>query len=119
MGELATVYAPASLALVGGSLVPGVGGHNILEPAQFGVPVLTGPHTANFREIVKIFERGGGIATVTADNLAGEWLRLLGDPEQRRKLGETARELFLRNSGATARTLQALQPFLRRPAPSS
>jgi 3-deoxy-D-manno-octulosonic-acid transferase len=115
VGELAAVYAVAALAFVGGSLAPGVGGHNILEPAQYGVPVLTGPHTFNFREIVNIFERGGGLATVTSANLAAEWLRLLGDPGERRRLGAAARELFLKNSGATARTLQALQPLLRRP----
>jgi 3-deoxy-D-manno-octulosonic-acid transferase len=115
VGELAAVYALATLAFVGGSLVPGVGGHNILEPAQYGVPVLTGPNTFNFREIVNIFEQGGGVTTVTSANLAGEWLRLLDDADQRRKLGATARELFLKNSGATARTLQALQPLLRRP----
>jgi 3-deoxy-D-manno-octulosonic-acid transferase len=114
VGELAAVYSVASLAFVGGSLVPGVGGHNILEPAQYGVPVLTGPYTFNFREIVKIFEQGSGIVTVTSANLGGEWLRLLGDPGQHHKLGEAARELFLNNSGATARTLQALEPLLRR-----
>jgi 3-deoxy-D-manno-octulosonic-acid transferase len=119
VGELAAVYALATLAFVGGSLVPGVGGHNILEPAQYGVPVLTGPNTFNFREIVNIFEKGGGLTIVNSTNLAGEWLRLLDDPEQRRKLGAAARELFLKNSGATARTLQALQPLLRRPAPHS
>jgi 3-deoxy-D-manno-octulosonic-acid transferase len=115
VGELAAVYAFATMAFVGGSLAPGVGGHNILEPAQYGVPVLSGPHTFNFREIVNIFEKGGGMITVSSPNLAGEWLRLLGDPEERRKLGQAARHLFLRNSGATARTLQALQPLLRRP----
>lgn len=114
VGELAAVYALATLAFVGGSLVPDVGGHNILEPAQYGVPVLTGPNTFNFREIVSIFERGRGIVTVTTANLAGEWLRLLGAPEARGSLGNAARELFLKNNGATARTLQALQPLLRR-----
>jgi 3-deoxy-D-manno-octulosonic-acid transferase len=115
VGELAAVYALASLAFVGGSLVPGIGGHNILEPAQYGVPVLTGPHTFNFRQIVNIFEKGGGLTTVTPTNLAREWLRLLDDPEQCRSLGAAARELFIKNSGATARTLQALQPLMRRP----
>lgn len=119
VGELAAVYAVATLAFVGGSLVSGVGGHNVLEPAQYGVAVLTGPHTFNFREIVNIFEKGGGLTTVTSADVAQEWLRLLGDPDQRRRLGAAARELFLKNSGGTARTLQALQPLLRRPASSS
>jgi 3-deoxy-D-manno-octulosonic-acid transferase len=118
VGELASVYALAGVAFVGGSLLAGVGGHNILEPAQHGVPVLVGPYTANFREIVSIFERGEGIKVVTADNLSGELLRLLADGEERRKLGERARQLFLDNTGATDRTLQALQALLRKqPAP--
>ncbi len=114
VGELASVYALAAVAFVGGSLLPGVGGHNILEPAQYGVPVLVGPNTANFREIVSIFERGGGLKTVTATSLAGELLQLLDAPEERRRLGQQARELFLTNTGATARTLEALQPLLGR-----
>jgi len=118
VGELAAVYALATFAFVGGSLVDQVGGHNILEPAQYGVPILTGAQTFNFREIVNIFQEGGGIVTVTPANLAGECLRLLGDREERRKLGEAARELFLKNSGATARTLQTLQPLLRRNFPT-
>ncbi len=120
LGELASVYALASVAFVGGSLLSGVGGHNILEPAQHGVPVLAGPYTANFREIVSIFERGGGVRIVAAENLVGEFLRLLADGEERRKLGQRARQLFLENTGATERTLQALQALLhKQPAASS
>lgn len=119
VGELASVYALASLAFVGGSLLPGVGGHNILEPAQHGVPVLAGPHTSNFREMVRIFERGGGITVVTAGNLPGELRQLLGDREARARLGQHARELFLENTGATERTLQALEPLLPGPAEDS
>lgn len=114
LGELASVYALAGVAFVGGSLLPGVGGHNVLEPAQHGVPILVGPDTANFREMVTIFEHGGGIKIVTAENLSGEMLGLLSDDEERRRLGERARQLFLDNTGATARTLQALQALLRK-----
>jgi 3-deoxy-D-manno-octulosonic-acid transferase len=114
VGELASVYALAGVAFVGGSLLAGVGGHNILEPAQHGVPVLAGPYTANFREIVGIFERGEGIKIVTAENLSGGLLRLLADGQERRRLGEKARQLFLDNTGATDRTLQALQTLLRK-----
>ena len=119
VGELASAYALATLAFVGGSLLPGVGGHNILEPAQHGVPVLVGPYTANFREIVSIFERRGGITIVTAENLGEDFLRLLADGGERQRLGQRARQLFLENTGATARTLQALQILLReRPTPA-
>ena len=116
LGELATLYGVADIAFVGGSLLPGVGGHNILEPAQHGVPILVGPNTYNFREIVRLFERGGAITTVTAGSLSPAMLQLLEDSDERRRLGQRARELFMENTGATARTLEALQPLLRQPA---
>lgn len=116
LGELAALYGLADIAFVGGSLLPGVGGHNILEPAQHGVPILVGPNTYNFREIVRLFERGGAITTVTAGSLSGAMLQLLEDSDERRRLGQRARELFMENTGATARTLEALQPLLRQPA---
>ena len=111
VGELAATYAVADVAFVGGSLMP-VGGHNILEPAQHGVAVMTGPHTNNFREIARIFEQGNALTVVTAETLAPELLRLLGDRSLRESLGQRACELFRRHTGATARTLEALRPFL-------
>ncbi|HLW51958.1 MAG TPA: 3-deoxy-D-manno-octulosonic acid transferase [Candidatus Angelobacter sp.] len=116
IGELASVYALADVAFVGGSLLPGTGGHNILEPAQHGVPILVGPNTFNFREIVKIFEHGSALAVVSESNLAQQLNRLLADPAARQKMGARARELFVENSGATARTLHALESLLRRRA---
>lgn len=112
VGELASIYALADVAFVGGSLLPGVGGHNILEPAQHAVPIVVGRNTFNFREIVRIFERGGAITVVDAGSLSGELRHLLGDREARRRLGQLAHELFLQNTGATERTLQALQSLL-------
>jgi 3-deoxy-D-manno-octulosonic-acid transferase len=114
VGELASLYALADVAFVGGSLLPGVGGHNILEPAQHGVPVLVGPNTFNFREIVRIFERGGAITVVTSGSLSGELCHLLAHREERLRLGQRAREMFLENTGATERTLRALQELLDR-----
>ncbi|HJX83620.1 MAG TPA: glycosyltransferase, partial [Candidatus Angelobacter sp.] len=111
VGELAAVYALAHVAFVGGSLFP-VGGHNILEPAQHGVAVLTGPHTFNFREIVRIFEEGGALSVATPETLAQEMLELFQTPERRETSGQRAKELFLRHTGATQRTLEALHPFL-------
>src|SRR5579871_2735278 len=73
VGELAAVYALAEIAFVGGSLVP-TGGHNILEPAQYGSAILVGPHTFNFREIVNIFEQGGAVKTVTTETLPAQFL---------------------------------------------
>lgn len=127
LGELASVYAIASVAFVGGSLLPGVGGHNILEPAQHGVAVVTGPNTENFREIVRIFLNGssstGGppgsspaaaLRIVTPENIAGEFLRLLQHRDEWAQLGQRAKDLFQLNTGATAKTFQALQPLLGR-----
>jgi 3-deoxy-D-manno-octulosonic-acid transferase len=111
VGELAAVYGLAHVAFVGGSLFP-VGGHNILEPAQHGVAVLTGPHTFNFREIVRIFEEGGGLAIATPETLALKLLDLIRTPERRIVLGQRASALFHRHTGATMRTLKALRPFL-------
>lgn len=112
VGELASVYALADLAFVGGSLFP-VGGHNILEPAQHGVAVLTGPYTQNFREITRIFEQGGGLKIISPQDLSREWLELIGNPQERLALGNRAQQLFVQNTGATARTLEALRPLLR------
>jgi 3-deoxy-D-manno-octulosonic-acid transferase len=117
LGELAAVYELADIAFVGGSLVP-TGGHNILEPAQYGTAILVGPHTFNFREIVSIFEQGsaeqgGAIKTVTAETLGSELLSLLGHPEERQRMGHLAKDLFAKHAGATRRTLDALAPLLR------
>jgi 3-deoxy-D-manno-octulosonic-acid transferase len=112
VGELASVYALADVAFVGGSLVP-TGGHNILEPAQHGAAIVVGPHTFNFREIVSIFDKGGALRIATAESLAPLWLELLANPGERKDLGQRARALFSQHAGATTRTLQALRPLLR------
>src|SRR6185312_1355199 len=108
VGELAAVYALGDIAFVGGSLFP-VGGHNILEPAQHGVAVVTGTHTFNFREIVRVFENAGALAVVTPEQLATELLHLLDEPQRRAELGRRAREVFLETTGATQRTVEALR----------
>lgn len=106
VGELAALYALATIAFVGGSFVPR-GGHNILEPAQHGVPIVVGPHTENFREMVAMFARAGALKV--AESLVPEGLALLGDPVARAELGRRAAELFRTQQGATWRTLAALQ----------
>ncbi len=111
IGELASVYALATVAFVGGSLVPR-GGHNILEPAQHGVPVVVGPHTENFREIVEAFRRAHALCVVTPDNLAAVMLELLGDPGRRAEISRKVRAIFEKESGATERTLAELEKLL-------
>jgi len=113
VGELAAIYELADIAFVGGSLVA-TGGHNILEPAQYGAAILVGPHTFNFREIVNIFEQGGAVKTVTTETLPAQLLSLLGHPEERGRMGHAAKDLFTKHAGATRRTLDALAPLLQR-----
>ena len=109
MGELSSVYGVGSVAFVGGSLVP-CGGHNILEPAQQGCAILVGPHTENFRDIVRLFDRAGALAVVRPDPqaLADALLQLLGDRGARSHLGELARRTWHAQAGATQRTADAL-----------
>jgi len=113
VGELAAICELADIAFVGRSLVP-TGGHNILEPAQYGAAIVVGPHTFNFREIVSIFEQGGAIRVVTVETLGPQFLALLGHPQERKRLGGLGRELFAKHAGATRRTLEALAPLLAR-----
>ena len=111
VGELASMYALADIAFVGGSLVP-TGGHNILEPAQYGLAIVVGPHTYNFREIVSIFENGGALRVTDAAQLGATWLALLNNPEERKEFGLRAKELFAQHAGATGRSVHALRPLL-------
>ena len=112
IGELASIYGLAYVAFVGGSLVPR-GGHNILEPAAFGIPILVGPHTENFRDIVQKFVVGGGVLVVRDQHeLQSALLRLLADPLERKQLGERALGALKANQGATERTLAELEKLL-------
>ena len=111
IGELAAVYSLASIAFVGGSLVPR-GGHNILEPAQYGVATVVGPHTENFRDIVRIFEQNDAVRIVNSEGFAGELLRLLEDSGARQELGSRGAEVVRQQRGATVRTLDELDGLL-------
>jgi len=112
VGELAGIYELADIAFVGGSLVP-TGGHNILEPAQYGAAILVGPHTFNFREIVALFEKDGAVKTMAAEALPAQVISLLNHPEDRQRMGLAAKDLFAKYAGATRRTLDALAPLLK------
>ncbi len=111
IGELAATYELADVAFVGGSLAPR-GGHNILEPAQFGKPILVGPHTENFRDIVSIFRRHDAVRVGGVLELAEVALQLFDDPGEREALGGRARQVFDSQAGATLRTLQGLEALL-------
>jgi 3-deoxy-D-manno-octulosonic-acid transferase len=114
IGELASAYALADIAFVGGSLVPR-GGHNILEAAQHGAAIVVGPHNENFRDIVTLFRVAKALIITNADQLVTTFLDLLADESRRRDLGSRAREILRANAGATARTLGALESLLGEP----
>ena len=112
MGELPLFYAASDVAFVGGSLVK-VGGHNLLEPAALGLPVVSGPHVFNAQEIADMFSELGACRIVNTDReLADTVIELLGDEVLARELGERGREILQQNRGALARLLGLLEPLL-------
>jgi 3-deoxy-D-manno-octulosonic-acid transferase len=116
VGELAALYALAEVVFVGGSLVP-VGGHNVLEPAMRGKPVLVGPHMSNFREGTELLQRsGGGLVVKDGPELERELTRLLEDRDLARRMGEAARHAFAGRQGAVSATLDLVGRHLWPPA---
>jgi 3-deoxy-D-manno-octulosonic-acid transferase len=111
IGELASLYSLGDIAFVGGSLVPR-GGHNIIEPAQHGIPIVVGNHTENFRDIVELFQSRDAVRVVAPPELPSVWMDLLSNQMERRALGQRAAETLKTQTGATRRTLDALQTLL-------
>ena len=111
IGELASVYSLASVAFVGGSLVA-AGGHNPLEPAQFGVPVAMGEHYANFRGIVEAMLSRNALKIVQPAGLADAITSLLRGENDAAAMGKRGRQDFEEQAGATARTVTALRAVL-------
>ncbi len=111
IGELSSLYEFADMAFVGGSLVPR-GGHNVLEAAQFGTPILVGPHTENFRDIIEIFRRAGALCEVTPQSLTATVLHLLENEDERAALGRRALEVMRSQRGATEKTVSGLLELL-------
>jgi 3-deoxy-D-manno-octulosonic-acid transferase len=111
IGELASVYRFAAVVFVGGSLVPG-GGHNILEPAAFAKPIMVGPHTENFRQIISDFVQDDAVVQTDSHALTGELARLLLNKEEACAIGKRARSILLRNKGATECTIGAIADLI-------
>jgi len=111
IGELASVYSLAAVAFVGGSLIP-AGGHNPLEPAQFGVPIVMGPHCDNFRAITANLLAEQAMEIATKDDLGAVLTRLLQDSEAAWAMGSRAQEVFQTQAGATQRSIDALCALL-------
>ncbi len=115
LGELGAFFACADVAFVGGSLQD-IGGHNLLEPAALGVPVVTGPHLQNFTDIARQLARVGALQIgADADAVEADLAALLADPAARAKAGAAGQALFTAGRGALARTLALAAPDL--PAP--
>ncbi|MGE0702817.1 MAG: 3-deoxy-D-manno-octulosonic acid transferase [Vicinamibacterales bacterium] len=112
LGELAQLYQVATAVFVGGSLVDH-GGHNILEPAIFGKPIVFGPHMQNFQEIAQAFlSNGAAVQVNTPRDLEDALLSLVTDPVQRARLGAAARALVEANRGAKAKTLAVIADLM-------
>ena len=112
IGELASLYALADVAFVGGSLVPR-GGHNIIEPAQHGVAIIVGNHTENFRDIVGLFQSRDALRVVGPAEFPLTLMDLISKPEERTALGRRAAETLQSQTGATERTRAALEKLLQ------
>ena len=105
IGQLRSIYGLADLVFVGGSLVPR-GGHNPIEPACLGKPILFGPWLFNFQAIADAFlEKGAAILVKDKEDLEAQSLRLLGDPSKRKELGAKAKEVVELSLGATKRNV--------------
>lgn len=108
IGELAPVYGLADIAFVGGSLVP-KGGHNIIEPARYGVPIVVGSHYENFRDIIGLFQAHDAVRIVGPAELPLVLMELISDEAERKTLGRRAAETWRSQTGATERTFAALE----------
>ncbi len=112
MGELKKLYAAADIAFVGGSLVP-VGGHNVLEPAAIGIPVMFGPYMSNFKEIeTGLLSLNAAIQCKTPEEIEKNLVKLLGDSLFRKKMIDKAKYFVLENNGATRKNMTLIEKFL-------
>ena len=112
LGELERIYGIAEISFVGGSLEP-IGGHNLLEPASFGKPVLFGPHTHNFVQMSQlIVETGGGRRVADGEALFETMKEILSDPKISNSMSQRAREFVELNKGALGRVMECIENYL-------
>jgi 3-deoxy-D-manno-octulosonic-acid transferase len=112
LGELLDFYAAGDVAFVGGSLVP-IGGHNLLEPAALGLPILTGPNTSNSAEVARLLiERGAAEVVKNPQELADRVVALLADPAARARMGVQGRAVVDANKGALQKLLGLVVPLI-------
>lgn len=116
VGQLAAWYEAADIVFVGGSLAP-FGGHNMLEPASFGKPVVVGPHTYNFTSAVRPLLEAQAMAEVrSAEELTQTLRRWLHDDAGAQKIGQRARQVLEQGRGAAQRTVETIDKILKPPA---
>ncbi len=113
MGLLAELYALADVALVAGSFVPGIGGHNLLEAAIHGVPVVYGPYMEKQPELTRILSPDHGGIVANADQLSEVLCSLLADPAKRQEIGDKVRTAALSQQGAAQRTREIIEQLVR------
>jgi len=112
LGELAMLYAAGSVAFVGGSLVP-LGGHNVLEPAALGRPVLSGPSIENFADVAEPLERAGVLTLVDSPgDLADALMGYFANPKRAQQAGRAGHAVIETQKGALDRTLSGLASLL-------
>jgi 3-deoxy-D-manno-octulosonic-acid transferase len=113
IGELAMLYASADVAFVGGSLVP-VGGHNLLEPAALGIPIVTGPYQSNAAEIAQfLFREGAALQVADASQLAAVLEDLFTHIDTRLTMGAKGQQVVESNRGSLQRLLGIIEPLLQ------
>ncbi len=114
IGELLTTYSFADAAFVGGSLIAGIGGHNLLEPALFGKPVLYGPYLGVYGQMAGMLEaQGGGFTVRDEKGICDTIGKLLKDDDLREKAGKAAKKVVEENKGASEKTVRLIEGFLR------
>ncbi len=112
MGELKLLYGVADVCFVGGSMVP-VGGHNILEPAAMGVPILFGPYMVNFKEISNnVLALDAAIQCTSKDQIITTFVQLYNDPDYRKNVAFKAKYFVIQNQGATKKTAKIIQRIM-------
>jgi 3-deoxy-D-manno-octulosonic-acid transferase len=112
IGELERIYGVAKISFVGGSMIP-IGGHNLLEPASFGLPVLFGPYTHNFVLMSRLLiEAGAGKRVMDGEDLFETMKELLTDPDKSIRMGRRAKEFVEKNRGALKRIMEHIENYI-------
>mgnify|MGYP000365612048 CR=1 FL=1 len=113
IGEMGVLLRAAPVVLLGGALVPGIGGHNPAEPVRAGAALMSGPHTHNFADVFSaLAERGGAAVVEEEGQIAQTCAGLLANPERRAAMRRAAETVLYESAGATARTVEALTGLL-------